>query len=187
MNTNTILEHQLKQNVPALRAGSVVRVHERIIEGGKERIQVFEGLIIAVRHGMGLDGTFTVRKMGAGNIGVERTFVLHMPSLAKIEVLRQEKVRRAKLYFVREQVNKKTKKRQATEKNIMFDLAPRAEEVVEESTTADGGAPQDAVAAEEVVEEAPVAEVEPATADLSAEAPQEAEETSVVEEGEKKE
>lgn len=156
MNTTTILEHQLKSNVPALRAGSVIRVHERIMEGGKERIQVFEGLVIAVRHGMGLDGTFTVRKMGAGNIGVERTFVLHMPSLAKIEILRQEKVRRAKLYFVREQVNKKTKKRRATEKNIMFDLAPKAEEEVvteEELPVAEGE-----VAEEVVVEDTPVQE-----------------------------
>jgi large subunit ribosomal protein L19 len=158
MNTTTILGHQLKNNVPTLRAGSVIRVHERIIEGGKERIQVFEGLVIAVRHGMGLDGTFTVRKMGAGNIGVERTFVLHMPSLAKIEVLRQEKVRRAKLYFVREQVNKKTKKRRATEKNIMFDLAPKAEEEV----VSEEEAPVQEEIAQEVVEaateEAPIQE-----------------------------
>lgn len=173
MNANTILEHKMKKNVPDLRAGQVVRVHERIVEGGKERIQVFEGLVLSVRGGRGLNGTFTVRKMGAGNVGVERTFVLHMPTLTKVEVLRQEKVRRAKLYFVREQVNKKTKKRRATEKNVIFDLAPQ-EEVEEEVS--------EEIPAEEGVEEMPVEE------QATEEAPQEetTEEAPVAEEAEEK-
>lgn len=163
----------MKKNVPDLRAGQVVRVHERIVEGGKERIQVFEGLVLSVRGGRGLNGTFTVRKMGAGNVGVERTFVLHMPTLTKVEVLRQEKVRRAKLYFVREQVNKKTKKRRATEKNVIFDLAPQ-EEVEEEVS--------EEIPAEEGVEEMPVEE------QATEEAPQEetTEEAPVAEEAEEK-
>lgn len=173
MNANTILEHKMKKNVPDLRAGQVVRVHERIVEGGKERIQVFEGLVLSVRGGRGLNGTFTVRKMGAGNVGVERTFVLHMPTLTKVEVLRQEKVRRAKLYFIREQVNKKTKKRRATEKNVIFDLAPQ-EEVEEEVS--------EEIPAEEGVEEMPVEE------QATEEAPQEetTEEAPVAEEAEEK-
>lgn len=170
MNANTILEHKMKNNVPDLRAGQVVRVHERIVEGGKERIQVFEGLVLSVRGGKGLNGTFTVRKMGAGNVGVERTFVLHMPTLTKVEVLRQEKVRRAKLYFVREQVNKKTKKRRATEKNVIFDLAPQEEAVEEasEEIPAEEGA-EEAPAEEQVTEETPQEEATEAPAAEEAE------------------
>ena len=161
----------MKKNVPDLRAGQVVRVHERIVEGGKERIQVFEGLVLSVRGGSGLNGTFTVRKMGAGNVGVERTFVLHMPTLTKVEVLRQEKVRRAKLYFVREQVNKKTKKRRATEKNVIFDLAPQEEEVAEEVSEEipAGEGAEEAPAEEQVTEAAPQEEATEAPAAEEAE------------------
>lgn len=134
MDTNVILKKFVRQNIPELRSGQVVRVYEKIIEGGKERVQVFEGLIIAVKHGRGLDGTFTVRKIATGHIGVERTFVLHMPAIQRIEILRQEKVRRSKLYFVRGQVNKKTRKRQATEVNRMFEIKEIVEEQVEENT-----------------------------------------------------
>lgn len=141
MLNQTLLQEKLKQNVPALRAGQVVRVHERIKEGkDKERIQVFEGLIIAVKHGKGLDGTFTVRKMGANNIGVERIFPLHMPAIEKIEILRSEKVRRAKLYYVRRQLGKKTKKRKTKLQNLIFDMGYNEEESqdIEESNQPNG-------------------------------------------------
>jgi len=86
---------------PNLRAGYTVRVHERVQEGGKERIQVFEGLIISVHKGMNpTDTTFTVRRIASG-VGVERIFSLHAPSLEKIEVKKVAKVRRAKLFFLR--------------------------------------------------------------------------------------
>ena len=133
MDTATILKQHYKQNIPTLQSGQVVRVSEKIVEGGRERIQVFEGLVIAVKHGRGLNGTFTVRKMALGRFGVEKVFLLHQPSIQKIEILRQEKVRRAKLYFMRDKVNKKMKKRKTKEVNSVFELQAYTEEPVEES------------------------------------------------------
>lgn len=83
-----------------LRPGQTVRVHQKIKEGEKERVQVFEGLVIARKHGQGPTATFTVRKTTDG-IGIERIFPIHSPIIAKLEILRQAKVRRAKLYHVR--------------------------------------------------------------------------------------
>lgn len=90
----------LKTGLPEFRAGDTVRVHVRVIEGSKERIQVFQGVVIA-RRGGGTRESFTVRKI-SGGIGVERVFPLHSPSIDKIEVVRHGKVRRAKLYYLRE-------------------------------------------------------------------------------------
>ncbi len=90
----------LKTGLPEFRAGDTVRVHVRVIEGTKERIQVFQGVVIA-RRGGGTRESFTVRKI-SGGIGVERVFPLHSPSIDKIEVVRHGKVRRAKLYYLRE-------------------------------------------------------------------------------------
>ena len=90
----------LKADLPEFRAGDTVRVHVRVVEGSKERIQVFQGVVIA-RKGGGTRETFTVRKM-SGGIGVERVFPLHSPSIDKLEVVRRGKVRRAKLYYLRE-------------------------------------------------------------------------------------
>ena len=89
----------LKKNVPQFRIGDTVKVHMRVVEGEKERIQVIEGVVIARKHG-GLKETFTVRKVSSG-IGVERIFPLHSPRVEKIEVVRSGKVRRAKLYYLR--------------------------------------------------------------------------------------
>lgn len=90
---------QYLKEVPAFRPGDSVKVHLRIVEGGKERIQVFEGLVIK-RQGGGISETFTVRKISYG-VGVERTLPLHSPSIAKIDVVRLGKVRRAKLNYIR--------------------------------------------------------------------------------------
>lgn len=98
----------LKTNNPDVRSGDVVRVHQKVKERGKERIQVFEGLIIATKHGKGISGTFTVRKIVKG-IAVERTYPLHSPIIAKIEILRRGKVRRAKLYYMRHATGKRTR------------------------------------------------------------------------------
>lgn len=92
-------EGYLKTDVPEFRAGDTVRVHVRVVEGDKERIQVFQGVVIA-RRGGGTRETFTVRKISSG-IGVERIFPVHSPIVDKIEVVRQGKVRRAKLYYLR--------------------------------------------------------------------------------------
>jgi large subunit ribosomal protein L19 len=94
-----VTQEYLKTDIPEFRPGDNLKVHVRLKEGEKERIQVFEGLVIARKHG-GVSETFTVRKMSSG-IGVERTFPLHSPSIAKVEVTRRGRVRRAKLYYIR--------------------------------------------------------------------------------------
>ena len=97
-----INEKQINKNIPEFRVGDTVRVDVKIIEGKRERIQAFEGIVIA-RRGGSVSETFTVRKMSSG-IGVERTFPIHTPKIAKITVLRHGKVRRAKLNFLRGRV-----------------------------------------------------------------------------------
>jgi large subunit ribosomal protein L19 len=88
-----------REDLPVFRSGDTLRVHVKVKEGVRERIQIFEGIVIARQHG-GLNETFTVRKVSSG-VGVERIFPLHCPSIDKIEVKRQGKVRRAKLYYLR--------------------------------------------------------------------------------------
>jgi large subunit ribosomal protein L19 len=97
-------KEQMKQDIPAFRPGDTVRVHVKVIEGQRERIQLFEGVVIR-RRGTGVSETFTVRKVSYG-VGVERTFPLHTPKIDKIEVVRRGKVRRAKLYYLRDRVGK---------------------------------------------------------------------------------
>ena len=94
-----ITKDQLKTDLPAFRPGDTVRVHVKVTEGNRERIQVFEGIVIK-RRGSGISETFTVRKISYG-VGVERTFPVHSPKIAKLEVVRRGKVRRAKLYYLR--------------------------------------------------------------------------------------
>ena len=95
---------QLKESVPAFEVGDTVRVHNRIQEGNKSRIQIFQGVVIQ-RRGGGVNATFTVRKVSSG-IGVERTFPLHSPSIASIEVVRKGKVRRNKITYIRKRSGK---------------------------------------------------------------------------------
>lgn len=94
-----LTKDQLKTDLPKFRAGDTVRVHVKVIEGQRERIQVFEGVVIK-RQGGGISETFTVRKISYG-VGVERTFPIHSPKIDKIEVVKYGKVRRAKLYYLR--------------------------------------------------------------------------------------
>ena len=98
---------QLKENVPVLNIGDTVKVHNRIKEGNKERIQIFEGTIIA-RHGGGISETFTVRRISYG-VAVEKTFPVHSPNVEKVEITRTGKVRRAKLYYLRNKIGKDSK------------------------------------------------------------------------------
>lgn len=98
---------QLRTDTPEFGPGDTVKVHTRVVEGGKERIQIFEGVVIAKKDG-GLRSAFTVRKISNG-VGVERTFMLHSPRIAKLEVSRRGLVRRAKLYYLRGKVGKATK------------------------------------------------------------------------------
>ena len=104
---NEITNEYMKQDVPEFRPGDNVKVHVRIKEGEKERIQVFEGLVIK-RRGGGISETYTVRKMSNG-VGVERTFPVHSPMVAQIEVVRKGKVRRAKLNYIRSLSAKKAR------------------------------------------------------------------------------
>jgi large subunit ribosomal protein L19 len=99
-----IEKEQFKESVPALRPGDTVRVHAKVVEGTRERIQVFEGLVIRVTGG-GLRRNFTVRRVTHG-VGVERTFMIHSPRIDKIEVLRHGDVRQARLYYLRDKVGK---------------------------------------------------------------------------------
>lgn len=101
---DTIEREQLRADIPQFAPGDTVKVHVKVVEGGKERIQVYEGIVTRKSHG-GLKETFTVRKI-SGGVGVERTFPVHSPMLDKIEVVRKGKVRRAKLYYLRERSGK---------------------------------------------------------------------------------
>jgi len=101
----------VKQGLPQFRAGDRVRVHVRVVEGEKSRIQVFEGDVVGRRGGDGLRATFTVRKT-SGGVGVERIFPLHSPTVEQIEVVRLGRVRRAKLYYLRDRRGKKARIRE---------------------------------------------------------------------------
>ena len=102
-----IAQDSLKSEVPAIEIGDTVKVHVKIREGEKERIQLFEGTIIAIK-GSGVSKTFTVRRLSYG-VGVERVFPVHSPNVAKVEVVRHGRVRRSKLYYLRDRVGKAAK------------------------------------------------------------------------------
>ena len=134
------IEHeQMKNKIPELKVGNTVKVHVRVKEGNRERIQVFEGIIIK-KQGGGVNSTFTVRKISYG-VGVEKTFLVHSPMIEKIEVVRVGKARRAKLYYLRDRVGKaaKTKEqvgarietREITVKEDVVPVTGEAEEVTE--------------------------------------------------------
>ena len=159
------IEHeQLKNKIPELKIGNTVRVHQRIKEGNRERIQVFEGIIIK-KQGGGLNATFTVRKIAYG-VGVEKTFLVHSPMVEKVEVVRVGKARRAKLYYLRDRIGKAAKTKEDTGARIenkeivikaddMPEEAPVEENAVEEVATS--AAEADVAAAPE---EAPAIETE---------------------------
>ena len=102
-----LADQQIKTDQPELKIGDTVKVHAKIKEGNRERIQIFEGTIIAMKHS-GINKTVTVRRISYG-VGVEKTFPVHSPNIAKFEVVRHGKVRRAKLYYLRDRVGKAAK------------------------------------------------------------------------------
>jgi len=104
----------IKEQVPELAPGDTVKVHLRIVEGDRERVQVVQGMVIRLR-GSGINYTFTVRRIASHGVGVERTFMIHSPRIEKIEVLRHAHVRRAKLYFMRERSGKSARLRERRE------------------------------------------------------------------------
>ena len=103
----SLTEGQLRTDIPSFRPGDTVRVHAKVVEGTRERIQIFEGVVIA-RKNSGINETYTVRKISNG-VGVERIFPVHTPRVEKIEVIRHGKVRRAKLYYLRALTGKKAR------------------------------------------------------------------------------
>ena len=168
------IEHeQLKNKIPVLNVGDTVKVHVRVKEGNRERIQVFEGIIIKVQGG-GVNQTFTVRKTSYG-VGVEKTFLVHSPTVEKVEVVRVGKARRARLFYLRDRLGKSAKTREkigarietkevtlkeelveepaATEEPIKEEVTP-----VEETPAKEEPKQEEAKPVEEKVEEAPVAE-----------------------------
>jgi len=116
-----IIESGLKKDLPDIQPGDMVKVYQKIKEqskkakqGKQERIQIFEGIILAIKHGKGISGTITVRKM-VGDVGVERIFPIHSPNIEKIEIVQRGKRRKAKLYYLRDRVGKKAKLKRKVE------------------------------------------------------------------------
>ena len=130
-----VQQSQLKSDLPVIHVGDTVDVHVRIIEGAKERIQVFQGVVIKEQNG-GLETTITVRRIVA-NEGVERTFPIHSPRVAKIEIVRRGDARRAKLYYLRDRVGKKRRLRDR--RRGMETLTKQETAAAEASTVASGG------------------------------------------------
>ncbi len=124
----SLLTKFMKRNAPAVKSGDTVRVHVKVIEGNKERVQIFEGLVIAVKHGKGLDGTFTVRKESLG-VGVERIFPMHSPKVVKVERVKQSKVRRAKLYFMRDLRGKNARLKELNREPVIWEEKEAEEEL----------------------------------------------------------
>ena len=106
--TEIITKEQLKKGLPDIAPGDTVKVYQKIKEKGKERLQAFEGVVLARKHGKGISATITVRHVVAG-IGVEKIFPIHTPTVEKIEILKRAKVRRAKLYYLREAKGRKAR------------------------------------------------------------------------------
>ena len=183
------IEHeQLKNKIPELKVGNTVKVHVKIKEGNKERIQVFEGIIIKVQGG-GVNQTFTVRKTSYG-VGVEKTFLIHSPLVEKVELVRVGKARRARLFYLRDRVGKSAKTKEQIgariedkEITIKEDLVEEPVEEVKEAEVTE------TPVAEEVVETPVVEEVVEATETPVEEAPaqEEVSEEPAVEEKEEKE
>jgi large subunit ribosomal protein L19 len=184
MNTTDLIEQPfLRNDIPDFRPGDSVKVHVRVVEGNRERVQVFQGVVIR-RSGGGIRETFTVRKISFG-VGVERTFPLHSPSIARLELLQRGRVRRAKLYYLRDLRGKKARIRERRIDDAKLaameeEAAARiAEAEAREADTADEDAEAtdveetDAVAGDGI--EANPADV----SDAAEDAPTEAEETSV--------
>ena len=186
------IEHeQLKAKIPDLKVGNTVKVHVRIKEGNKERIQIFEGIIIKVQ-GAGVNKTFTVRKISYG-VGVEKTFLIHSPLVEKVELVRVGKARRAKLFYLRDRVGKSAKTKELIgarieDKEIIIkgEEAP-VEEAVEPEETATEVVKEEPAKAEETSEKEKVEVKEPPVEEAVKEEPVKAEETSKKETAEVKE
>ena len=162
-----IENEQLRANPLTLNIGDTVRVHQRIKEGNRERIQVFEGIVIKKQNG-GLNETFTVRRISYG-VGVEKTFLMHSPLIEKIEVTRVGKVRRAKLYYLRDRVGKAAKTRENIGANLHREDIVIKEEVPGESEEAENAENTEDIATEADVKNAEATESEEVKEEAKAE------------------
>lgn len=139
MITANFVSNQFRVDIARIHPGDLVRVHQKIKEGDKERVSAFEGIIIAKKHGDGITGTFTVRKVVDG-IGVERTFPIHSPRIDKIDIVRRSKVRRAKLYYIRDKAAREVRRKMRTLRQETASAPVIAEEQtteIEETTASD--------------------------------------------------
>ena len=169
------IEHeQLKSKIPDLKIGNTVRVHVKIKEGNKERIQVFEGIIIKVQ-GSGVNKTFTVRKISYG-VGVEKTFLIHSPLVEKVELVRVGKARRAKLFYLRDRVGKAAKTKE------MLGARIEDKEIEIKGLETEEAPVEEPVKAEETTAETPIEEVKEETVETKAEEVKEVAETPAKEE-----
>ena len=173
------IEHeQLKNKIPDLHVGDTVRVHAKIKEGSRERIQVFEGIIIK-KQGGGVNATFTVRRISYG-VGVEKTFLVHSPNVEKVEVVRVGKSRRAKLYYLRDRVGKAAKTKEkvgariVTNEIVVVGARIVTNEIVVKEEVVPGELDEVETADAEVVEEPVIEEVKTeATEEVKAEVKEE--------------
>jgi large subunit ribosomal protein L19 len=180
MDASSYVEIKPNRNIPSFRTGDTVRVHAKVVEGERQRIQVFEGVVIRIRKG-GINSNFTVRRVSNG-VGVERVFPYHSPLIDKVEVSRVGKVRRSRLYYLRDRVGRAARIRAGERErfeSLAAELAAGAahveEEEVEEEEAVEAEAEEGAEGAEaEAAEEAPEAEAaaeEPAAEEAPAEEP----------------
>ena len=133
----SIEKAQLRSDLPELRPGDKVKVYQHIKEGDKKRIAIFEGLVIAKKHGRGVTATFTVRKV-IESIGVEKIFPLHSPTLQKIDILSRSRVRRAKLYYIRDKAAREVRRKMKTLRSEAEKIeAPKTETTSEKTKTAE--------------------------------------------------
>ena len=144
-----------------IRAGDTVRVHQKIQEKGKTRIQMFEGLVLAVKHGKEAGGTFTVRRVASG-VGVEKIFPIYSPMIDKIEIIKRSKVRRAKLYHIRDKAAKDIRRQMRNIREVP-DMPEIEDEAPVEEPKEEAGEVTEAEVVEEKTEEAPTETVEAPT------------------------
>ena len=116
MDLTVFEKNYLREDLPEIHPGDTIKVTQKIKEGDKERLASFEGLVLACKHGKGITATFTVRRVVDG-VGVERIFPLHSPVISKIEVMRRSKVRRAKLYYIREKAAREVRRKMKSLRN----------------------------------------------------------------------
>ena len=155
----TVTDKSIKNKLPQINPGDIIRVHQKIKEGAKERIQVFEGIVIKTHRKIGPSATFTVRKISSG-IGIERIFVLQSPNIVKIEFKKSSKVRRAKLYYLRNLSGKALRLKEKKVDKDVWELISKTDTEIHQPTEADLAEAVEASAKKELEEEKATADEE---------------------------